>query len=210
MSERPATFVDHLVYGVLDLDDGVREIAGRLGVVAKFGGRHEGLGTHNALLDLGDRRYLEILALDPTQTERVALAPRLETLSAPAFVAWCARTDDLDAVGRVLDSLGIAAQSLAVSRTRPDGVESRGRVLLADSPELGPVVPFFIQSRRGDHPSVSAPIGANLIELRLETPAPARLNDVIAALGVDGATVAAGDAPSIRALIGTRGGVVTL
>ena len=40
--------VDHLVFACPDLEQGVEQIADLLGVRATPGGRHEGLGTHNA------------------------------------------------------------------------------------------------------------------------------------------------------------------
>ncbi len=210
MSARPVAVIDHLVYGVPDLDEGIRVLADRVGVTAMRGGRHVGFGTHNALIDLGGRRYLELLALDPTQTERAGFAILLETLTMPAIVGWCASTDDLDATNGVLESLGIAATTMHVGRTRPDGVEFRGRILFPDLSEHGGLVPFFIERRRGDHPSVSAPTGASLVALRLRSPDAARLSDALGALNVEGAVVELDSAPAIRAELGTRRGVVTL
>jgi hypothetical protein len=57
--------IDHLVYGVPDLAEAIDVIAQQTGVRARFGGRYPGRGTHNALISLGHRQYLEIIALDP-------------------------------------------------------------------------------------------------------------------------------------------------
>jgi Glyoxalase-like domain len=44
--------LDHLIFGVPVLEDGVRQLERRFGVRAQPGGRHQGLGTHNAVFGL--------------------------------------------------------------------------------------------------------------------------------------------------------------
>ena len=54
--------IDHLVYAAPGLAAAVADVEERLGVRARAGGRHIGLGTHNALLALGPRTYLAAAA----------------------------------------------------------------------------------------------------------------------------------------------------
>ena len=56
--------IDHIVYCVPDLENGIDYIEELLGIRPVFGGRHLSNGTKNALLNLGDNCYLEILAVD--------------------------------------------------------------------------------------------------------------------------------------------------
>lgn len=66
--EVTALQLDHLVIGCRDLDQGSRWVRERLGVGLEPGGRHALMGTHNRLLNLGQRVYLEVIAIDPDAT----------------------------------------------------------------------------------------------------------------------------------------------
>lgn len=81
--------MDHLVFGVPDLAHGIDLMEHKTGIRARFGGKHPGRSTHNALLSLGGRQYLEIIALDPEQPDAPGLNfPQLEGLSEPRLIAW--------------------------------------------------------------------------------------------------------------------------
>ena len=90
--------IDHLVYGAPDLGAAVNDLERRFGVGAAAGGKHLGIGTHNALLALGPRTYLEVIAPDPDQPVPANARPfGLDELTAPRLVGWALGCDDIDA-----------------------------------------------------------------------------------------------------------------
>ncbi len=86
--------IDHLVYGVPELTAGVARLADLLGVTAAPGGSHEGRGSHNALLSLGDGAYLEIIAPDPAQPKPPGPRPfGLDSLTEPRMVTFAVHAE---------------------------------------------------------------------------------------------------------------------
>jgi hypothetical protein len=61
----PLATLDHLIVAAVTLADGIEYIAEITGVAPRPGGKHAAMGTHNALLRLGEQVYLEIIAIDP-------------------------------------------------------------------------------------------------------------------------------------------------
>ncbi|HXM54087.1 MAG TPA: VOC family protein [Candidatus Dormibacteraeota bacterium] len=202
--------IDHVVYGVADLDAGVEELAERLGVRPAAGGRHVGRGTHNALLGLGGAAYLEVIAVDPEQPPPAGPLPfGLDRLRLPRLVGWASRTTEIDrrraeAVSRGHDP----GEVRTMSRRRPDGSLLEWR-LTRDAPDPSRlVVPFLIDWGASPHPSESAPAGARLVELRAEHPDPGAVQAELAALGVT-LPVDEGPEPALVATLETpRGRVV--
>jgi hypothetical protein len=104
--------LDHLVVACTRLDEGVDWIERKLGARPQSGGQHVAMGTHNALLKLGPRAYLEVIAIDPDGArparprwfalDEPAMQSRLA--SGPALVTWVLRCESLaNACARVPD-----------------------------------------------------------------------------------------------------------
>src|SRR3954453_14539560 len=148
----PRSF-DHVQLACNDLDKGIAFVESKTGVKAAFGGVHPGRGSRNALLSLGERRYLEIIAPDPQQP-RSSDVRQLYRIESPRLIGWAAHVGDIEAVQRQLTAAGIAFEPVrAGARERPSGQTLRWKALsLRD--DAGGLLPFFIEwSKDAVHPS---------------------------------------------------------
>lgn len=194
--------IDHLVYACPDLDQAVTEIARLTGVRPQRGGQHLGLGTHNALLSLGDRTYLEIIAPDPAQPEPTQPLPfGLGHLLAPALRAWAAAPADLDAAVRQARAQGFDYGDIVTrSRRTPDDGELCWR--MTNQPHDGEVdvIPFLIDWGEHLHPAHSAPWGLHLADFRILAPNPDEVARRLGAVSID-LPVEYADMPGLRAVL---------
>jgi Glyoxalase-like domain len=183
------SLLDHILLGCSDLDSGIAFVEKRLGVRAEFGGVHPGRGTRNALLSLGERRYLEIIAPDPEQASSGNandLQGHLRTLEAPRLIGWAAHPPDIQALATRLAQARIAIEGpTAGSRKRPDGRILHWTTLTLRDNAAG-LLPFFIEWSAGSlHPSSDAPAGCSLVRFEAVTLDPDALSRQIKLLGLD-------------------------
>lgn len=160
--------LDHLVVAARALDEGSDWIEKRLGVRPVPGGRHETMGTHNRLLKLGERRYLEVIAIDPQAPpprrprwfalDTPEMRDRLER--GPALIHWVVRSEDIEADVRASpEPLEVLALSRGDYRWRI-GVPRDGRI------PCGGRCATLIQWEGNRHPADDLPdSGCRLVEL---------------------------------------------
>jgi hypothetical protein len=205
---------DHLVVVAQDLRLGCDWVEERLGIRPQPGGKHVAMGTHNSLLSLGQRFYLEVIAVDPDGTKPPRPRwfdldePRMRAAMAegPHLAHWVARTGDIDAAAARLPELGVptpmARGGLTWRITIPDNGHRPGRGL----------VPTLIQWPGEQHPTDRmADSGCRLVAIAGEHPEPALVRAELATLGLsETMKVTYGKSPRIAAMIRTARGVATL
>src|SRR5262249_12895837 len=202
--------LDHILLGINDLSHGIAFVEERSGVRAMFGGVHPGRGTRNALLSLGPRRYLEIIAPDPAQlssaTHGESMGDQLKALSEPRLIGWAAHTMNLMNVVKKAAAGDIAIQNPRDgSRARPDGKVLRWRSAALKT-DFDGVLPFFIEwSSDSVHPSQDAPAGCTLEHFSLESPSAKDVREVAGRLGLS-VDAKSGKKPLLRARIAGKKG----
>lgn len=177
--------VDHLLWAVPDLDRGVALFEALTGVTPAGGGSHDGFGTRNRLLSLGEGVYFEIIAPDPAQPLEGNLGARIAAMTQPQMMTFALRSDDLDGVCDAARGAGLTVQDpVAMGRTRDDGVRLDWSVLYMSDPRW-PAFPFVIDWQGSPHPADTTPGGCTLKEFCALDPDPQPLAEVCRALGVD-------------------------
>ncbi|HWZ86053.1 MAG TPA: VOC family protein [Thermoanaerobaculia bacterium] len=203
--------LDHLVYGVPDLEAGVAELAQKLGIEAAPGGRHPNEGTRNALIALGPDSYLEVVG--PDLEAPPPPRPRwfgIDGLRAPGLTGWAVKAGGLEALVIAAEQAGVTLGPVRrAGRLRPDGVTLSWTVTDPHTVLEDGLVPFFIDWGDSPHPAATAAPGAAVTDLRAEHPDPPRLRKLLAALDLD-LPVTEGPRPSLVATLATPRGVVEL
>jgi hypothetical protein len=198
--------LDHVVFAAHDLDAAVEDLHRRLGIRAGAGGRHAGVGTHNALLSLGGDAYLEVIAPDPTQPPPARRPFGLDSLNTPGLAGWAVACADIDGtVARARERGYDPGDPLEMERATPDGSLLRWRLTTREFG--GGPVPFLISWGTTPHPARSAPAGLRLVEFRIEHPDPASIMATLAALDVDVPVAKANAAGLVVTVVGPAGTV---
>jgi hypothetical protein len=211
----PDLAVDHLVVAAPSLATGVGWIEERLGVRMQAGGQHAAMGTHNALVRLDPKLYLEVIAIDPSGATPARPRwfdldePRMraQLAESPALIHWVARTRDIEA-----DAAQCPIDPGPITAMRRGDFE--WRLTVPDDghlPERG-LVPTLIQWAGRLHPADGLPdLGLRLVALAGEHPEPAGARSALSALGLsETLKVTYGRTPRLAAMLRTPRGTVTL
>lgn len=174
--------IDHVIVTVPDLDAAAERLFERFGLASVEGGRHQGHGTANRIVPLGDD-YIELMSvIDPAEAEASAMGRWVAAAAREGarLHALCLRTDDI---------VGVAAErgleAIPMTRLRPDGMVLSWRLAGLDRAISEPPLPFFVQWDIG----------------RREMPGDAVAPHTCDPTGITGVELA-GDPAAIRAWIG--------
>lgn len=207
--------LDHLVIAAATLEQGEAYLATKLGVRPRPGGKHAAMGTHNSLLKIGAKMFVEVIAIDPQAItpqrprwfglDQPALRRELE--EAPRLIHWVARTDDLDAARRACpidpgEAHVMTRGSFEWQITIPADGHLPG----------GGVLPTLIQWSGPGHPTDTMPdSGLRLVALGGEHPEPAAIRSALTALALaDTLKISFAVKPRLAAMLQTPRGAVAL
>ncbi|HEV8581569.1 MAG TPA: VOC family protein [Thermoanaerobaculia bacterium] len=202
-----AATIDHVIVGIADLDQGIRLLTELTGVAPERGGQHPGRGTQNALLSLGPRTYLELIAPVSGPPPEMQFLSSLQQLTP---IGWAIGTKDLDATKGRLEAAGFKVTAPRDgSRVRPDGKVLQWRTAgLEDVP--GELTPFLIEwSAQTAHPATTSPGGCTLESIEIVVPQVEKLNQLVAELRL-GAAVRSGATPELSLTLACPKGQVAL
>jgi hypothetical protein len=207
--------LDHLVVGAATIEQGEDYVETRLGARPLRGGKHVAMGTHNSLLKLGEKTYLEVIAIDPDGAaprrprwfalDMAALQSALR--EAPRLIHWVARTDDIGAARRIcpIDPGEVHAMARGAFEWRIT-IPADGHL------PGGGVLPTLIQWADERHPADAMPdAGIRLVALAGAHPEPDAMRSALAALALaDTLKVTFATTPRVAAMLRTARGPVVL
>lgn len=143
--------IDHVIIAVSDAESWANHLYDRAGLAAVPGGRHDGTGTGNWIVPLGDG-YVELMTVvDEAEAEASPLGQWVlnQTRRGDRLAALCLRTDDIDEV-----AARIGGEPAAMSRRTEDGTVLQWRLAGLNEALSDDALPFFIQwdIDDGEHP----------------------------------------------------------
>ncbi len=205
--------IDHIVYAVSDLDAAILEFEQKFGVRPLYGGYHKTFGTKNALVNLNDQIYLELIAVDNNNLG--VMPPRwmgVDLLTKNQITRWAIKSDSLKKDSKILKTYNLKMGNIvAGARNTADGSLLQWQLTMPlPTPEVE-LIPFLLDwSATDKHPSRIMPnTGCELIELYGTHPNPETIEDVLNALQCD-FRVEKSEHMSIQLELNTPNGIIKL
>ena len=179
--------IDHIVYIVPDFESALDDLEGKLGVRPQVGGRHLSRGTKNALLNLGNECYLEVLAADPENT--TFLGERwmgVDLIKKPTISRWAIQSANIEHDCQVLKKYHPNLGEIAAGeRKTQEGDILRWKMSLPLALPQIEIVPFLLDwSTSAYHPTKKLEEACKLLEIKFFHPQPEIVNPIFQQLNL--------------------------
>ena len=149
--------IDHIVLAVPNLEEGILWVEEKLGIKPVYGGQHQTEGTHNALLNLGNECYLELLAID--FSNKKISSPRwmgIDLIDEPTITRWAVKSDNLVKEVEFLKNVNnLLGNYKAGSRVKADGSILKWQLSIPLPKPKVEITPFLIDWEDSIHPTAS-------------------------------------------------------
>jgi hypothetical protein len=203
---------DHFVYAVKDFDHTLTLFENWLGIRPVIGGKHVVHGTKNALINLGDCCYLEIIA--PDEENKDCPKPRwmgVDQITSSTITRWAVKSEtfvhDCEILHTFNPLLGI--KNTGQRKTLDGDMLSWQMTMPASSAEID-VVPFVIDwTGSTTHPTADLLPDCQLAEILIFHPFPDFVQPILDKLGIEILVKKASD-PRINIRIKHKTGTLVL
>ncbi|MEL7222648.1 MAG: VOC family protein [Bacteroidota bacterium] len=181
--------IDHIVYAVPNLEEAINWFENRSGIRPIIGGKHAKQGTKNALVNLGDACYLELITVDTENTN--INTPRwmgVDLLNGQSKTTrWSLKSNDLESDSQIIKAydpeMGVIHQG---QRQTTTGQLLRWQMTLPLAHPQVELVPFMTDWQHSDfHPTDKMEEQCQLLALSLYHPKAASIQPTIDALQLD-------------------------
>ncbi len=180
--------LDHIVLAVPDIEQTIQELSEKLGVLPSIGGKHLTRGTKNALLHLGNKCYLEILAID--HENNTFWGPRwmgVDLITKPTITRWALQTDRIDTKSKCLTQHNPKLGNIVDGeRKTPEGETLRWKMTLPQPEPEVDIIPFYLDWSLSDiHPTDRLEKGCSLQKITFYSPHPDKEKRVLEDLSLN-------------------------
>ena len=204
--------IDHLVYSVPNLEKAIIDFENLTGIRPTFGGYHTTRGTKNAVVNLENKCYLEILAID--EENKNVSAPRwmgVDFIDNAQMTRFALKSDDLRNDSVILQKYNPQMGEInGGQRKTSNGKMLTWEMILPLAAPAVDIVPFMTDWRKSEvHPTDSMTEECTFIGFKFTHPNPEIIIAVLNGLGMN-AEVSKGEKVEIKAIINSPKGIVEI
>ena len=177
--------LDHIVYVVPNLEKACDRLELLLGIRPVFGGYHQTKGTKNALLNLGNNCYLELLAID--KKNKKIKAPRwmgVDVCKDARITRWAIKSTRLKTDNKLLQKYDTNMGKIdGGQRETQDGNLLKWKMILPLAKPAIEILPFMVDwGKSSVHPTNKLEDVCQLVGLKAYHPSPKNIQPTLDAL----------------------------